>query len=175
MAKKPVMMGHESALEYETRPAKAIRKSAPLAIHTIEDLDPIVVAFNNITSNRYEIPMAKENEGNYRQVIIPGWPRNIHFEFVTRKNAAKDRKAGLTLELHDENGNFLRLKECLPGIAESAGSISDVPVNCRVFWKNPALVVQLPGTLNHLEVAESMLELINRTKDSISAAISSNR
>ena len=78
---------------------------------TSEDLDQIVVEFHKLTSNIYEIPPAKANEEHYRQVIVREWPRNIHFEFISRKNSAKGRKAGLSLELHDENGGFLRFFE----------------------------------------------------------------
>ena len=133
---------------------------------TSEVLDQIVVEFHKLTSNIYEIPPAKANEEHYRQVIVKGWPRNIHFEFISRKNSAKGKKAGLSLELHDENGGFLRLKELIPKIAQSIGLRDD-----DIYWKNPALVKHISYFETPSKAAESMLELISNTKDSISLAI----
>lgn len=179
MAKKPVMLTNNVTdnknIISNLSPSKTPKISVSHPLPTSSDLDIIVDAFNQLTSSSYEIPPAKENEDNYRQVLIPGWPRNIHYEFITRKSASKGRKPGLCIEFHDENGGFLRLKELLPNISETIGAIDGVSIGCLEYFKNPALVAQIPASKSSSDAAESMLELIRRTKDSINTAISGTR
>jgi len=179
MAKKPVMIGNEimniNKQGTVTKPPKAVKSLMPVYVPTSEDLDQIVAEFHQLTSNMYEIPPAKPNEEHYRQVLVPGWPKKIHYEFITRKNSTNGHKAGISLEFHYEKGDFKHLAELIQKIPQTIGAIDNNTIYCGVFYNKPSLEVHLPAVTKPYEIAVLMLELINKTKDSISAAISGVR
>lgn len=103
---------------------------------------------------------------NYRQVCPPGWPKGLHYEFMTSANT-------LTVEIHIESTSLRWFGDILRSMTSEKLNGYNHKIEWEPKWSGSKgrILTIFPLATPAKEVAKAMSDLINATRERISNAL----
>lgn len=153
----PTVYGQTSAAES--------RKNAGTPNHgeKFEALTDVVSAFSETQFGQY---LNNSKRSHYRQVKLPGFPSSLHYEFLFRS------KEGVTAEFHIENDKYKDLSLALTELVKECPQINGGKlIFDEKFRDKKGRIRVLVDDKSPQNIAKTMVELIEKSKDKFIAAI----
>lgn len=147
------------------RTAIAVNRKHPRTggIANKELLDATMNAFNELVKGAYH---AVDNGKDYRQIRIGNWPDLVHYEFMSKV------KTGVTAEIHVEVAGCDGVTRLLAELAQQPDLVPNSSVTFDPSWsKGGRLRYSCKQPDDHTALAALMLNVINRTRPLVSAAL----